>query len=715
MDPLKLNTDGTPIIPDPLPEGATLEHAKAGQYLCEIAVKNFPECSPQVREVNTHLTDKAVLEDGDPVVIPPKTEKQEQTPNEDELKAKVDNFPPPFVKFAGQGTTRLEKNRHNGLTRVGISNYVTNKAGYNGRGISEDFYTEHGMVGMGPMHPKELSTHADPDHFRIEVYDNRAYKDGDAEVTVTLQVLQPLYKRETEDSKKYIVRDKKALDKVSAPDVQPEPGFKIPANADRKLEVKCKKVEGCPSFYRSKYMRLVTHKKDKDAATEQTLYVGDYYDETALTADERRYTEILEQKVRARYTPKMCKAKKCRAEAIAEVGELNKEVVFAVNIFDDACDYEAVRRTIYGQVRRVYAQAHIRPVIKEVTKYPPPLKNIVRVGKRTGTTPLASGVVTGTTKSTITVKITGQTNDVKLNPTKDQSAKQVAASLCTKIEQNATGSDPSLHTKVLVEPESGGSPVPEAQRARSILVFTDSECRKPATITSATSDDSRLPAQVCQITSDMLKNVPSKYNGLEMRLLRLYCRSDPHLLDALLIPAFKTETYHVGTTVYTSTTFGMGLPVWIDLGVCIFVASERMKESPHDTRYTFAHEVGHVIMNCGHIVLTDAGEVNPPAAPDRRDPLMVTGGEAHGDAAEVTGRRRIMDAPLEIPCMVWKADGGKYKIKKIVGIVETEVESAVVTMKDGTPQGTAVSRCSGFTSAPALAGPSARREVATEW
>ena len=86
-----------------------------------------------------------------------------------------------------------------------------------------------------------------------------------------------------------------------------------------------------------------------------------------------------------------------------------------------------------------------------------------------------------------------------------------------------------------------------------------------------------------------------------------------------------------------------------------------------------------------------------------------------GDAAEVTGRRRIMDAPLEIPYHAMKKDGGKYKIKKIVGLVEVEVETNAVTLKDGTPVGTAVSRCSKFVSAPALRGPSAKREVATEW
>ena len=650
--------DGQPIFP----KGAKIVTARAGDFLCRFAAdQGFRDCK-DFRQINTHLNNKAVLDEGDKVVIPNKTEKDTEGKDKTVVKCKRVEYRPGSVKFLGLGMP-LGEPRSGGLTRLGVSNFITDKANKTDHGTEFSFYVGKGADTLDTMTPPEGRTHADPDHFRVEVHDVVAGEKKLAKVNVELQVLQPLYKRATVGGKGKIVRDK-----TSRPDPDCPPGFKVPANADRKVTIECFRSTSKPNIYRSKYLRLVTHQEDKIEG--QTLFVGDYYDDGG-NSDEKRYTEILEQKVRARYTPLMCDPAKCRAEALADVGEFKSAARLAVHIMDNACSLEDVRRVVYKQVRRAYAQTGLRPHLKAIYQHPAP-KNILTIGARTGSGLSASGAIRtlkttfGTSK--VTVKVDGKTIDYK--PGRDAAIATVTAGVAAAIQAQG------LFTRIL-EHTPNPPPVAPAQASRDILIFKDAAHTQYSEITSVTSDDTRLSATFTPLTTAILGAFPQDDNKHEHRVLKACC--DTKWFDAIIINKFAVEG--------GSTLFGIATWIHLPFGPAIIVEKARMTPA-QDERYTFSHEMGHCLVYSGHCIT--AAE---------KEQLMVLGGQAAGNAYDMPGRRRIMDVPMKIKYQVFDA-GGAYK-----GLEE---------LGPGSTHGTAASRVSMFVTGDPAGAPT-DREPTMEW
>ncbi len=638
--------------------------ARAGDYLCRFAAnQGFRDCKDfRAEPANSALANKAVLDQDEVVTIPEKQEKETEGQDKTVVKCKRVEYRPASIKFLGFGQPLAEP-RSPGLTRLGISNFVTNKANKKDHGTEHSLYKGKGTSNLDTMGEDEGRTHADPDHFRIEVHDVVAGEQGELSVTVELQVLQPLYKRETVGGKTKIVRDL-----TSRPDPDCPPGFKIPTNAKRKLEVECHSFPSKPNVFRSRYMRLVTH--EEDDIYEHTLFVGDYYDDGANN-DEKRYTEILEQKVRARYKPMMCDPGKCRAEVIADVGEMKYEARLAVHIMDNACSLEDVRRVVYKQVRRAYAQTGLRPHLKAIYQHPA-AKNVLTIGARSGTGFSASGLIrsirTAMGNSKITVKVDGK--KIIYNLPRDATIANATAGVLAAIQAQG------LHGRVL-EHTPNPPPVPPIQAARDILIFRDADHTQFAEITSVTCDDTRMSATFTPLTSTLLGAFPQDDNRHEHRVLKACC--DTKWFDSIIIKSFAVED--------DAILFGIATWIHLPFGPCIIVESARMKPA-QDERYTFSHEMGHCLVYSGHCITAK-----------EKEQLMVMGSHASGNAYDMPGRRRIMDAPMKIKYQVFEA-GGAYK-----GLQELGRTS---------PHGTAATRVVRYVTGDSGGAPT-DREPATEW
>ncbi|MHC5108976.1 MAG: hypothetical protein ACYTHJ_03750 [Planctomycetota bacterium] len=713
--------------------------ATAGQFFCEFAAaRGFRNCE-RWREVNPDLAEKPTLEEGDEVVVPEQAEGATSDTDRAEVESVRRDYPPASIRFVGQ-TSTLGDRTSAGLTRLDISNYQTDKAGLNDHGRSHDFYTgipaedEDGRNN----NEEEVTTWNDPDHFRVEVHDVTAGRNGEREITVDLQVLQPLYKRVDDSGTTKVQRDEEGRPDPNAP-----VGFRIPENPARQVNIACKRI-GDTNYYRSKYMRLVTETADEIIG--HTLFVGDYYQDggfeggggggagggegaadggsdddgpnagaiaggavggaavaggiaavavtqtdnelsteakvgivagsaaagavagglighaassggdsdseagsaasaapvaTPMTPEERedtrRYGEILDQKIRARYAPAMCTEEVCRAEAYTEVGQLRAEIRLAVHVFDSGAgrtDYEDVRRTVYGQVRRVYAVAGIRPHLKNIRVVPPPA-NIIMMGRDSGTGMAARGDTgvapadgSAAPQSEITVEIDGV--EFSIEPTSGQTISQLTTRLNGEIQGHRADGDQVFWTRV-VERSTMGALAAGEEGTKYILVFTNADMTQLATVGDAQTDDADFSIGHPSFSEADLANVDAEWKNHEQTVLKACCKTD--WFDGLVIKQFSRASLQ-----------GIAAPVplrkWF--GPAFIVIETRMKDAPDDRRYTFAHEMGHVVMQCGHC--NDA---------QHNDQLMIKGSLTGGkNAYDIDGRRRLMDSPIQIPYVV---------------------------------------------------------------
>lgn len=630
-----------------------------GMCFCDFASQNgFRDCEP-LRSANSEHASKAVLARGDEITIPDKRDKTASGPNESVIRARRVLSPPATVRFVGLNIP-LNNPRANGLSRLGISNYKTDKASATGTGTETAFYRDQGVADDASRvaGTPEAETYADPDHFRVEIHDVAAAKRNLASVQCELQALQPLYRRLTVDGKEVIRRDVE-----SRPDQNAPAGFKIPTTASRRRTITCERV-GTTKFYRSRYMRLVTESGDN--IDPHTLFVGDYYDDGANN-DEKRYTEILEQKVRVRYQPAMCTPGTCRVEALADVGELRGEIRLAVHIMDNACSLEDVRRVVYKQTRRVYAPAHARPYIRTILRHPPP-HNILLIGDQGGTAARASGHTLLRAQSRIRLTVEGTTLDY--HPARNQTV----AAVCNAIQQLLRTNN--IHTRELRAPYPPG---PGLEAARMFLLFKDAACTDFAVLSSASSNDTRLSVRNFQISAATLGAFSHDGDGLHHRMLKACCNTE--FFDAIVLRQFDTSG---GSTLF-------GIATWIhkEFGPAIIVQSDRMTPA-QDDRYTFSHELGHVLMHGGHFMVAA-----------RREQLMIQGSMASGNAYDMPGRRRISDAPMRMNYQAFDDAAGTWTGEHQLG--------------PGQPHGTLVTRIHTFVKGQAFGSPTRDREVHAEW
>lgn len=106
--------------------------------------------------------------------------------------------------------------------------------------------------------------------------------------------------------------------------------------------------------------------------------------------------------------------------------------------------------------------------------------------------------------------------------------------------------------------------------------------------------------------------------------------------------------------------------------------------------------MGHVLMNCGHCIDPEFGEQ-----------LMIKGQHATGNAFDMPGRRRIMDAPMKVDYQVAKANGTW---------VQPNADGTATIDGSSADLATATARCHQFMpgALDSFGGPT-DREPGTEW
>jgi len=338
----------------------TIVTAKTGDCLCGIAVDaGFLNCEPlRALSENAAFLDRP-LASGDQVTVPDLVV-EEASKAVDATHTFTIKSSPPFNIRIVHGSPDLPYRDDADMPALHVSNFVTNKGGATGLLAFPSGYGYH------------ADGHADPDTFKVEVWDPAA----GASVNVKLEALKPVYTA-GEDGK------------LSVSSYVPF------ADATRRIDsLVCNKVsDAAANTFRSKYMRLVVDEADRDAAAGQTLFVSDMADGlgTGLPADNDA-VEILDQVVRASYEIQRCTGStKCKVTKTVEIGGSERRRIAlhfyayrgAVGGTDSPngvsmADLEKhLRRRTYKWYRRVLAQADIAPRLASITLLDPPPENML--------------------------------------------------------------------------------------------------------------------------------------------------------------------------------------------------------------------------------------------------------------------------------------------------------------------------------------------------
>ncbi len=395
---------------------ARVIRAQDGDTLCSIGVANgFKNCT-KLRPDNPDFATRPV-QPGDRVNVPEITQKQEQGASD------------MLHKFVRLGRTHRiwliqDHNRPNAPAalndvqrQLAISNYVT---GRQGTQFAPAVWVNQGVFAH------DAAASADPDHFKLQVFDKIAGEAGEAQVTVTLQAQKP------------VLNDRNEIERWED---MTEPGTRL-------ADVQCQQIATDPLWYRSYYLRLVVDANEQnnrradgtdpaDDRTRQTLVVPPVMNGGAPD----RRIEILDLRIKAERPARDCEHAdangKCKALAFADVGKNEKVLRMKVyRITGPGADANPITDAqidtmLFRDYRATLAQANVglQLVDDRIFDVPPP-KNMIAVcdiltgpevratgGRNIGATvALSSGNVTAT--------ITTAAND-----TPEQTAQSLANAL----------------------------------------------------------------------------------------------------------------------------------------------------------------------------------------------------------------------------------------------------------------------------------------------
>jgi hypothetical protein len=334
--------------------------AQSGNCLCGIAVDaGFLNCEPlRALPENKDFLARD-LKDGDEVTVPDKEVEDFPKPIDTKHTFKLKSSPPFHIRIV-HGSPDLPYRDDSETTTLHVSNFVSNKGGATGLTAFPAGYGYH------------ADGHADPDTFKVEVWDPAA----GGSVNVKLEALKPTY---TAD---------KGSGKLSVTSYTPftDAGKKIDA-------LVCNVVSTTTgNTYRSKYMRLVVDDADLAAAAGQMLLVTDIADGlgAGLAADNDT-VEILDQMVQATYTIDRCPGTpKCKVTKVVDIGGSERQRVrvhfhsFRKDPGVDtmptgisANDIEKhLRRRTFKWYRRTFAQADLAPKLESMNVIDPPAENM---------------------------------------------------------------------------------------------------------------------------------------------------------------------------------------------------------------------------------------------------------------------------------------------------------------------------------------------------
>ncbi len=596
--------------------------AGPGDTFCHIAAEaGFVNCAP----VRDHAANVAIgnrqLRAGDDVYVPDLVERQDSAPTERRHVFVRLGVPFASIRFVhGSAAGAFEDDVS--LAHLEISNYRTDRAGTGGW----DAFA-------GPNHWKfHAASDADPDAFKVEVRDTRT---GNAQLTVTLEALHPIYD---------------ATGAVTGHDLNWSSAAEA---ARRRQDIRVFRATPAPDQrFRSPYLRLVTDQFDKAARPQQTLLVTD-------DQQNEERVEILDQQVRATYIIDSCPRAgdaRCRVTAQLPIGNNRHRIKMCVGIFrqniGDATGFNGrteadIRYRVFRWFRRIFAQANMAPkiVAPGIRFLDPPQRNMLTVSNINGRRALGR-TSTNATPSRMSFTITSDrgggvvvNKDVELEipaaatPATRPTPKEIADQLVTEIDDadfvaETFENPPALGT--LATRRSTDIVIRDRANGRvSISTVRNTERSGGATLTLAAVNLNRVTDHDDR---DM------EYGTIEQRqIMRNF--DSPHdpdhddgRLDCYVVGRFVSANLH-------ARAFSPCIDLFADFRphppspFSIFLAARAMAGSDH-LPTVLAHEAGHSLFDCFH------------SENVRRTELMFP--FANGNEAVMRGPKRLSDRPVRI-------------------------------------------------------------------
>lgn len=560
--------------------------AKDGDTLCGLAIDaGFVDCT----QVRKHADNKGFcsrpLKAGDVVTIPELKATLLQKASNSLYKFFKKSAPPVSIRFV-RGKADEKHYMHDfDETELQISNYVANKAGLDRtKSFPSGFgYDEH--------------ADADPCAFRVEVVDPAA----GGSVNAVLEALKPVYKNDGTIEKYESFSDGEA--------------------AKRKIAaLECKPLKGAPKAFRSRYLRLVVDKGDKDGLPDQTLLMKDLVD----AGDEK--VEILDQKVRASYIIPRCPGtggRKCQVTAELPVGRDRWRLKLAVHYLKRPAgttyaNVDDTRKRLLKFTRQYFAQANMSLKILSTAEVPSPA-NMFAIANETGKNATGGTVI-------VEVKINGVQKRITITTAAGDKPVDTATKLADEINLVFLAESINADSRVFENPACLG----KAQGSADVLV----------------GDPQVQTIEVAAVQEDPGQSV--SIGVLDGTEIQDWGTNDAHvgtIQERVLFKNYDTGDDRIDLFIVNSLkgAYGEGAAPRahrpaaerrdVEFRNSVIIAADGITE---DQPTTFPHEFGHVLMDAYHANV-DTELMDPQ-----------TGAKA--DSRAVDGPKRIADpvAPLEI-------------------------------------------------------------------
>lgn len=565
--------------------------ARDGDTLCGIAIDNgFKNCT-KLRPDNPDLANRQVRA-GDNVNIPELTPKQVAGNTELRHRFKVLGKKQRVYIIQDHNRPTPQAALSDVQRALCVSNYVPTRQG---TGFTTADWRDHNFFGY------DAGASADPDHFKLQVYDERAQSRGETQVELTLQAQKPILN---------------ASEQLERWEDMTEAGTKLE-------HIVCRQVEANSPWYRSHYLRLVVDTQDQTAkrphgrtsptadggadVSRQTLVVPN-------TTDRR--VEILDLRVMSAMPDPGCEQgdpAKCKSIALANVGK--DEKVLRIKVFriggaaGSGISDDQVNTMVFTNYRLTLAQANIGVslVDNRVHDVPEP-NNMIAVSDFAGVKASGGGtmrVVVALSSGNVTATITTERKD-----TPQETAQRLAAALTAQ----------GVTCRV--------SPNPPVQSSSNDFGSCDILCFNPdgtpARIISATSSDTdqklassglwgRNPGTGAP-ANDQINNAETQYGtaggrdtdaqmvgSIDYRAAcKNYNTGDDHLC-VILINGFKKATL-LGEALLPYRDVVARLRPLRQFSMCVF-----LDQGGAGRRTVLTHEAGHVLLDAFHTT-------NPPSS-----------------------------------------------------------------------------------------------------
>lgn len=595
--------------------------ARAGDTLCSIAVDHgFPDCQRLRDEAaNADLVDRP-LEAGDRVTVPDRRPREEEgRGTERRHRFRRRGVLRPRIRFV-HGSPDLPFRDDLALRRLHVSNFRTDRGGANGT---------NPFPGGNAFH---ADGHADPDAFKVEVWNRSA----PAHVDLELEALRPVYRPDGS--------------------VQRHEPFTGAERDRRKLDVRCERVGSATTTFRSEYLRLVADEGDQATVPGQTLLVTDSADGAAGDADAM---EILDQRVRASIPIPTCPgagAAQCRVAADLPVGDDPRRIRLCFHVFRTSPGGSAVggttetmlRRRTFKWFRRAYAQASLAPRLVDPTVrfLDPPSADMLVICQDHGRT--ASGSDGSGGGSTLSFRLgrppaTGFGSGLLnlLRPLTDPSVSVALTAGMTPLQMGQAvaaalpagfSAQVSANARAFNAANGSCDVVVRHTDGRRVVIYDEASDDTRATVAVARVDVARVNSAD---TGNTLIPTTMEFR----RLLRAADGPDDRL-DCLIVGRFTAGGLR-GRAFVPATDLGAGFRPPSPLRWAAIMgttsSSGAVMDASDNLPFTFPHEAGHVLNDAFH---SDNADPNGPTE------LMSGAGTSAANGVNAT--KRICDGPYTV-------------------------------------------------------------------